>query len=474
LNQGSKIVTKEECYICLSFFSSNKTSWPQCANTLSEESMTQSARKVLYVDVTATWRSDAQTGIQRVVRQLVTSWSQLNTDIRLIVFQKGEYKVLPTLALSIFTDLYSVRIPKSYRLRKLVFDLLLPIYLKLKKIAPQRLLSYLLSQPKLNSARRALNKAWIPKNSMRFNPDDSDVLLLDLVFNPDNIVYLKKIALERGTNLTYFSYDCNPLIAPEYWPKKSYEEFLNYISLVYSSKRVWSISKTAQDDIKRFSKVDQSEIFFNFKWLPPTKFPDCNHQNIIFPELENQNYILMVASYVPSKNHLGFLDALEQLHFQGVTIPKVYLVGGLSWISSVIDDKITELLRAGIQITKYEDIANCCLGALYASCVFSILPSFIEGFGLPIVESLSFGKPVVTSTSMSMGELLSLPGTIGFGHNHEPNLVAILQDLMSSKKLLNELTVEADKNSNNLGSWEEYAEQLYGFATRDNRSYGKT
>lgn len=422
--------------------------------------------RVLYVDVTHTWSSDLQTGIQRVVRQIVDSWYSMNTNIALIIFHEGEYKVLPPSTLANFKDLYSERIPRFYYLHNYIFEHLLPFYLKLKKLMPHRAVQSLLKEPVVQILRNSVKKAWIPKNTTRLNPNKADILLLELVFQPNQIAYLKEISRDYGANLTYFSYDCNPLIAPHYWPPDVNGDFSNYVTLVNSSKQVWSISKTAQEDIKRYSKVDQSKVSFEYKWLPPFKFPDCDHREIYIQELEKENYILMVASYVPSKNHLGFLEALKLLKAKGISIPKIYLVGGGSWIGREIDSKVRELNQIGIQVKKYEAIRNCCLGKLYANCSFSILPSFVEGFGLPIVESLSFGKPVVTSTSMSMGELLVLPGTIGFSHTQVPSLITILERVLSDNDLLETLTSEAVENLNNLGTWQDYAAKLYEFVSR--------
>ena len=422
--------------------------------------------RVLYVDVTHTWSSDLQTGIQRVVRQIVDSWYLMNTNVALIIFHEGEYKVLPPSTLANFKDLHSERIPRFYYLHNYIFELLLPVYLKLKKLMPRRAVQSLLKEPVVQILRNSVNKAWIPKNTTRLNPNNADILLLELVFQPNQIAYLKEISRNYGANLTYFSYDCNPLIAPHYWPPDVSGDFSNYVTLVNSSKQVWSISKTAQEDIKRYSKVDQSKVSFEYKWLPPFKFPDCDHREIYIQELEKENYILMVASYVPSKNHLGFLEALKLLKAKGISIPKIYLVGGGSWIGREIDSKVRELNQIGIEVKKYEAIRNCCLGKLYANCTFSILPSFVEGFGLPIVESLSFGKPVVTSTSMSMGELLVLPGTIGFSHTQVPSLITILERVLSDNDLLETLTSEAVENLNNLGTWQDYAAKLYEFVSR--------
>jgi glycosyltransferase involved in cell wall biosynthesis len=437
-----------------------------CSNKLNNapEALLEDLEKpILYVDVTHTWGSDLQTGIQRVVRQIVASWYQLDTKIALIIFEGDEYKVLPVSEIARFGELYSERIPKTPSTKTFIFQISKKIFFKFKKFIPRRAARILLKSLPLKSIQNSTSKIWVPKSTVSLNPTNANILLLELVLHPGRIAYLKRIALNNGAKLSYFSYDCNPIIAPQYWPEGLGDDFLNYISLVEYSKCVWSISRTAQDDIKRFSKADQRKISFEFKWLPPTIFPECSHPDEIFSDLENRNYILMVASYVPSKNHLGFLDSLKLLHSKNISIPEVYLTGGGSWIGSVIDNKILELADVGIQINKYEAIQNCCVRRLYENSLFLVLPSFLEGFGLPIVESLSFGKPVVTSNSMSMGELLSLPGTVGFSHEIQSNLSTVLERLLTEPELLKNLTFEAEMNRKNLGTWIEYATSLYDF-----------
>lgn len=406
-----------------------------------------------------------------MVRQIVASWHSTNTNIALVIFQEGEYKVLPPWALARFTVLYSARIAsrQSYKIRLLKY--FLPYYLKIKSRLPVLIKKILQRNPVFKILRKIPRHILAPGDAMTedlrtMDSNGAKILLLDMVFDPAQISYLKDIAQNFGADITYVSYDCNPLKAPHFWPRNVSEDFPNYISLVNHSKRVWSISKTAQDDIKKYSNADLEKVVFDFKWLPPFDFPGCAHRDSLVPGLEDEKYILMVGSFVPSKNHLGFLEALVELRTLGLIIPKVYFVGGGSWIGPEIDCKIRELSMLDIDIAKYDAVDNCCLGKFYQNCWFSILPSFIEGFGLPIVESLSFGKPVITSTSTSMGELLVLPGTIGFSHEQKPNLVAILERMISGNELVEQLTVQAIANRHNLGTWREYADELYKFVFR--------
>ena len=421
--------------------------------------------EILYVDVSLTWGSDTQTGIQRVVRQLVSNWHLSGAKISLVIFSGGVYRVLPNTALASFEKIYSSRLPKSATLRLSVWNRLLAPYKLAKPFLPTNIIASFLRTSFLQKVRRKRWQTWIPAESAVFNPNNAQILLLDLVLDLEQIDYLKRVVAENGARLNFFCYDSNPITYPQYFPSELPEIFEDYISLAKYSERVWSISKSAQDDLIKVANLDMSESSFAYKWLPPFDFLECQHSHLLANYDEKDDFILMVASFVPSKNHLGFFQALENLNLQGVRIPKIFLVGGMSWREDEIDSGIQRLSNQGIHIEKFKNLPDCCVGKLYKSCSFVVLPSFIEGFGLPIVEGLNFGKPVVTSTSTSMGELLDLPGTVGFSHAGDPTLETVLRRILGDGEFLRELAVSAKANGENLGSWPEYAAAVLNFIT---------
>ena len=318
----------------------------------------------------------------------------------------------------------------------------------------------------LQSVKKFFVHTWIPNDSTKFDPENSNILLLDLVYQPNQIEYLKTISLTIGTKVTIFCHDLNPINYPELFPDEVRKSFGNYVSLIDYSAKIWSISKTTQEDVRQIKTTHHGRFAFDYKWLPPSQLPLCNHEHRIENFTEDLHYILVVASFLVHKNHFGLFDSLQLLAKKGVKIPRVYLVGGANWMGGSLEERILELQKTGIIVEKYQNIDDCCVRALYEKCLFTVLPSFVEGFGLPIVESLSFGKPVVTSDVTSMGELLSLPGTTGFSHNSEPSLSSVLENVLSDDELLKRLTDEAEENRNNLGSWSEYANELYRFVIK--------
>lgn len=415
----------------------------------------EKSRKI-YVDVTSTWESGVQTGIQRVVRQIVGGFVDLDLDISFIVYQSEKFMVIPREAVKTFLAPKPIlsQIQTGRRVTLKAARAAVPVRLR-QRIKKVKFIGAILEELRIKS---------IPEGSVELEHDGAIILVLDIINNAKQINLLSQMAEEKKVELVFFSYDCNPILSPNFFPEELRIVFPHYISLARLSSKVWAISQTAQRDIK---EVLQLTAPVKYKWLPPTSLPICEHPLDVLPDLSAEQYILIVASFVPSKNHQGFLRAMKALNRQGITLPKLYLVGGASWLKNEIKEEIDEARAQGISIEKFEDLADCCLGKLYSHALFTALPSFVEGFGLPIVESLSYGRPVLTSTATSTGELLSLPGTIGFSHSDTPDLESVLSTLIQDKDLLSNLSMLADGNKNNLGTWNEYAADLYDFITID-------
>jgi glycosyltransferase involved in cell wall biosynthesis len=415
----------------------------------------EKSRKI-YVDVTSTWESGVQTGIQRVVRQIVGGFLDLELDISFIVYQSEEFMVIPREAVKSFLAPKPI-LSQSQTSRRVTLKAaraLVPVHLR-QRIKKVKLIGAILEELHIKS---------IPEGSVKLQHDGAVILVLDIINNAKQINLLTRMAEEKEVELVFFSYDCNPILSPSFFPEYVRMVFPHYISLARLSSKVWAISQTAQRDIK---EVLQLNVPVKYKWLPPTWLPICEHPLDVLPDLSAERYILIVASFVPSKNHEGFLRAMKSLHRHGVTLPKLYLVGGASWLKNEIKEEIDEARAQGISIEKFEDLADCCLRRLYSHALFTALPSFVEGFGLPIVESLSYGRPVLTSKATSTGELLSLPGTIGFSHSDAPDLESVLSSLIQDNDLLSHLSMLANENKNSLGTWNEYAAELYDFIMTD-------
>lgn len=121
--------------------------------------------------------------------------------------------------------------------------------------------------------------------------------------------------------------------------------------------------------------------------------------------LSGKKYILHVGTVEPRKNLMALIEAMSDIRKQSSTpVPYCVLVGRQGWRS--------EAIRRHLEATQFEDgmvvwlknVSDCELGALYHGAQFAVVPSTLEGWGLPIRESLAHGLPCIASRAGGMEE----------------------------------------------------------------------
>jgi glycosyltransferase involved in cell wall biosynthesis len=112
------------------------------------------------------------------------------------------------------------------------------------------------------------------------------------------------------------------------------------------------------------------------------------------------DYLLTVGTIEPRKHHTVLLHALRLLQ----SAPLLAIIGGVGWKAESIMREITVMERAGrVRYLGWVDDSD--LPALYSAAKMLVLPSSYEGFGLPVLEAMSCGCPVLCSWSSSLPEV---------------------------------------------------------------------
>ncbi|UVK38225.1 glycosyltransferase family 4 protein [Mesorhizobium sp. AR10] len=115
-------------------------------------------------------------------------------------------------------------------------------------------------------------------------------------------------------------------------------------------------------------------------------------------------YALFVGTLEPRKNLRNLIKAYGLLPESTRSGCDLVIVGGSGWKQTgLADDVRLGGLEKNITFTGFVD--DAMLATLYSNCLFLAMPSLYEGFGFPIVEAHSFGKPVLTSNTSSMPEV---------------------------------------------------------------------
>lgn len=120
--------------------------------------------------------------------------------------------------------------------------------------------------------------------------------------------------------------------------------------------------------------------------------------------------ILFVGTFEARKNLNRLLNAFALLREDERISHRLLLAGRNGWKVDV--EGTIEHLRLGDRVSIIDPGSDDDLAALYARCDFFVLPSLYEGFGLPILEALSFGKPVITSSVSAMPEVTGQAGLL--------------------------------------------------------------
>lgn len=189
--------------------------------------------------------------------------------------------------------------------------------------------------------------------------------------------------------------------------------------------KIVAISSQTRDDLIHFLDADPEKIEVILQGCNPIfqkKIPDEEYQNIKSKYGLPDNYLLYVGTIEERKNLLNILKALKS---KRIEIPLIAIGRKTDYYHKTIKPFLDKNKMDIIIFPR--EINNDELPALYQNALCFIYPSFFEGFGIPILEAISSGTPVITSKG-SCFEETGGPGSI-YVDPHNPDEIgnAILQ-----------------------------------------------
>lgn len=165
--------------------------------------------------------------------------------------------------------------------------------------------------------------------------------------------------------------------------------------------------------------------------------------------------VLSVGSLEGRKNHLALLEACETLWSAGTQF-ELHLIGlAHPQTGRAALARVHALQAAGRPLRYSGPVTDADLAAAYAACDFTVYPSLIEGFGLPVLESLARGKPCICSAHGALGEAARDGGCILLDRVDVPSLATALARLLSTPAELTALATAA--RARRFRSWADYA-----------------
>ncbi len=234
-------------------------------------------------------------------------------------------------------------------------------------------------------------------------------LRLDLLHSPD---FIPPVGGARHSVVTV--HDLNFIYYPEFLTADSRRYYNGQIEwAVRRADHVIADSQATRDDLLRLLHVPPEKVTAVLLAADPAFRPlPTAHVTATLARHQLPNgYLLFVGTLEPRKNLPGLLTAYDMLRRRGETQSPLAIVGGRGWLCDEIFSQV-DTLHMNEWVRFLHDVSNDELPAIYNGAAVLITPSFYEGFGLPALEAMACGTPVVVSDRGSLPEVVGEAGVL--------------------------------------------------------------
>lgn len=233
-------------------------------------------------------------------------------------------------------------------------------------------------------------------------------------------------------------HDLTHLVLPEFLPNKFaylYAKFMIWLAIKKANK-VITVSQNTKNDILKMFKVNPDKIQVIYNGVGE-EFEKKENQELEFlcekfniPK--NKKIIMYVGNLKPHKNLERLLEAYSKI--QDIDSTCLLLVGKAFSNYNVLEEK-EKNLKIDNRVIHTGIVSQEELVYLYNLADLFVFPSLYEGFGLPILEALACGTPVICSNTSSMPEVGGDVVTYIDPMNIEQITQSIQQELHNGKKI---------------------------------------
>ncbi|TCU51469.1 tetratricopeptide repeat protein [Novosphingobium sp. PhB57] len=238
----------------------------------------------------------------------------------------------------------------------------------------------------------------------------STVILLGAFWGLGNSVQNFVHSKREGVRIGAYVYDIIPVTHPEFCDDALVTDFSMAIcELCATADFILTISDATKTELTNFIAKNRGRA------IPMATVPLAHHltretdHSVVWPKqlsrVQGKRYVAYVSTIEGRKNHLYVINSWRRLMAEGVNVPDLVFVGRHGWKISALTDvlKATNNLNGRLHIA--HNLSDGELNAIYANCEFSVFTSFVEGWGLPVGESLFHGRPCVAADTSSIPEV---------------------------------------------------------------------
>ena len=240
-------------------------------------------------------------------------------------------------------------------------------------------------------------------------------------------------------------YDLLPILTPHNFTQNSRSKFKSIINSIDRHQDwITCISENTKQDFCDHTGMNPERVFVTPLAASENFYPVSDLEIISLKlkqyKIPNQPYLLSLCTLEPRKNLSFLLQCFAQLLAQDPNLDlNLVLVGVSGWKNNDIFQTIqnSPLLKKHVIFTGY--IPDQDLSAIYCGALAFVYPSLYEGFGLPPLEAMQCGTPVIASNTSSLPEVVDDAG-IMLDPTNRDDLCQAMLDLINNSTLRHQLS----------------------------------
>ena len=231
------------------------------------------------------------------------------------------------------------------------------------------------------------------------------LILLDSSWHADFFPLAERLKRE-GVGIVSVIYDLIPLTHPQFCDEglvKVFDKWFDWIAQTADGYMAISetISHQVEAEVVRRLGVKDAAKRWHGHFHLGSELDQLDMAARLSPELEvlfqsEEPVYLMVSTIEPRKNHAYLLDAFELLWAQGSNA-RLCIIGRIGWKCDALVQRIKAHPEWNKRLFMFNQINDKSLEFAYANARALVFPSYVEGFGLPLVEAMQRGLPVLAS-----------------------------------------------------------------------------
>lgn len=256
--------------------------------------------------------------------------------------------------------------------------------------------------------------------------------------------------LARNKRSISFVHDLSFILFGQFSSPPNRDYMLKYVpQTIKKSDHIVTISESSKKDIINHYNVTPEKVSIVYPFIDTNFFykrPESEIAAVRTKFKLPKKYILFVSSLEPRKNVSGLMEAYNALDSALKAEYGLVLAGGKGWLNEEIHAQADKFVKQGLNIVRTGYIADEDQPAMYSGASLFAFPTFYEGFGMPPLEAMACGVPVLTSNNSSLPEVVG-DAAILVNAEKSSEITSGILTLLSDEKLRKNLIVKGLKQA---------------------------